>query len=58
MSSFENLMRNVRRFFPDAEVGEDNDGQVVIYTGLREDSDGQLIPFTDEEVSNVRHGEG
>lgn len=57
MSSFESLMRNVRRFFPDAEVGEDNDGQVVIYTGLQEGSDGQLVPLT-EEVSDVRHGEG
>lgn len=47
---FNDLMRKVLEFLPDAELLEDNDGQIVIYTGLRcvqEDMD--LIPFEVEE---------
>jgi hypothetical protein len=30
-----------------AEVGEDNDGQIVIYTGYRESEDGSLVKMED-----------
>jgi hypothetical protein len=32
--------------FPQAEVGEDNDGQLIIYTNLHQDPEtGQIVPF-------------
>lgn len=31
-----------------AEIGEDNDGQIVIYTNLFENEAGVLIPFSDD----------
>lgn len=34
--------------FPDMEVGTDNDGQIIVYTGTREGADGTLVPFADE----------
>lgn len=30
--------------FPDAEIGEDNDGQIVIYTNMH-DVDGRIVPM-------------
>lgn len=38
-------MDKVRRTFPDATVEEDNDGQLVIYTNLRENEDGNVVSF-------------
>ena len=34
--------------FPDAEVGQDNDGQLVIYTNLRLTADGSVVSFESE----------
>ena len=34
MSSLEELIRILFPILPDAEVGQDNDGQIVIYTGI------------------------
>lgn len=36
-----------------AEVGEDNDGQIVIYTGFRENENGNLERMDDEEHVHV-----
>lgn len=33
-TNIEILSRNIRVFFPNAEIAEDNDGQVVIYTNM------------------------
>lgn len=30
---------------PEASLGEDNDGQLVVYTNLRENAEGELVPF-------------
>jgi hypothetical protein len=35
MPALEELISVLLPILPDAEVGEDNDGQIVIYTGLR-----------------------
>jgi hypothetical protein len=46
----EEAMRAVLAVFPDAEVGSDNDGQLVVYTGCRVTKDFDLVPFAPEEV--------
>jgi hypothetical protein len=33
MRTYDDMMRAMLRYFPDAEVCEDNDGQLVVYTG-------------------------
>jgi len=39
----------VLSIFPDAELGEDNDGQLLIYTGLKVDSKGICSPMHEED---------
>lgn len=41
--------------YPKAELGEDNDGQLVIYTGLKQHDDGHIGPF-DEDVPSIEKG--
>lgn len=45
METVNDLLTQVLRLFPNAEIGEDNDGQLVIYTGLSEGADGVLEGF-------------
>ncbi len=33
--TFDEFMEKMLSVFPDAEAGQDNDGQLVIYTGLQ-----------------------
>lgn len=35
--------------FPNMEIGEDNDGQVIVYTGMRETQEGNLVAYTEAE---------
>jgi hypothetical protein len=42
-------MRLLLQIFPDCEVGSDNDGQLVVYTGCKIDGD-TLVPFSPEEA--------
>lgn len=37
------FMKHVFTAFPLAEIGEDNDGQLIIYTGLTEVRDGDML---------------
>lgn len=39
--NFGEFMNKVVEAFPDAEVGEDNDRQLIIYTNLQVDPDGE-----------------
>ena len=43
-------MRALLAIFPDAEVGSDNDGQLVVYTGCRVNEEFELVPFESAEV--------
>lgn len=42
--TFDEFMRKMLDVFPDAEVGTDNDGQLIIYTNLTE-RDGLVVEF-------------
>jgi hypothetical protein len=39
------MLNIIRQALPNASVGEDNDGQVVIYTDKRLDSQENLVPI-------------
>lgn len=39
------FMEKMLAAFPDAEVGEDNDRQLIIYTGLRHNFGGSVTPL-------------
>lgn len=39
------MLNIIRQVLPNASVGEDNDGQVVIYTDKRLDSQENLVPI-------------
>lgn len=42
------LMRRMLSLWPSAELGEDQDGQLVIYTGMRHSEDGaRVVPMED-----------
>ena len=43
--TFDDLMRRVLAIIPDATLDEDNEGQIVIYTGLEEDARGNIRQF-------------
>ena len=49
MKTFDDLIRVVLGIFPNAQLEEDNDGQIIIYTDLAEASDGSLVPIDVEE---------
>lgn len=41
--TFDEFMSKVVATFPNADVGEDNEGQLVIYTGLQFDKDTRTV---------------
>ena len=41
-------MQGILSVFPNATIGEDNDGQIVIYTDVRLVRGGTLVPFANE----------
>lgn len=47
--NFNEFMRKVREVFPNAEVGEDKDRQLVIYTNLMPDPDTEPGPGSDAD---------
>ena len=45
------LMAEILAILPEAEFGDDNDGQLIIYTNLKAGSDEYLRPFvSDDEI--------
>ncbi len=50
---FDDIMRMMLDMFPDMELGEDLDGQLVVYTGLQScSSDGYYGPMKEKEVTD------
>lgn len=45
------FLAKVLEVVPGAEIGEDNDGQIVIYTNMGIDEVGQVVPFEDGDDS-------
>lgn len=45
MKDVSELIEFVTLHFPTATIGEDNDGQIVIYTDLAETPDGWIVPY-------------
>ena len=43
---FNEIMNLILENFPNAELAEDNDGQLIIYTGLESDGNDLWIPIT------------
>lgn len=43
------LMQYIGEYLPDATIGEDNDGQLVIYTNLYETDEYMLATYNDED---------
>jgi hypothetical protein len=53
------LAKRLSKVFPKGNwsLDEDLDGQLIIYTGLREVEDGQLIDFESQEEPDVHLGD-
>jgi hypothetical protein len=47
--SLQELVEYLGEYLPEATVGEDNDGQLVIYTNLYETDKGELAYYNDPE---------
>ena len=47
--SLQELMEYLGEYLPEATVGEDNEGQLVIYTNLYETDMGNLAYYNDPE---------
>lgn len=43
--TFDEMVGQILQVLPNAVLDQDNDGQVVIYTGVREDADGNIHKF-------------
>ena len=39
------------KLFPDYAIDEDNEGGIIIYTGMKETDDDRYIPLTEQDVS-------
>ena len=49
---FDDIMSMVLENFPTAELGEDNDGQLIIYTGLKGTTGDMWHPIEEKEVTD------
>jgi hypothetical protein len=48
--TFDELMAAVLEILPEATIGEDNDGQLVVYTGLKEVTDWEELARFEEDA--------
>jgi hypothetical protein len=51
-SSLQKLVEAIDPILPDSTIGEDNDGQIVIYTGLEELAMGTIVTIDPVEDEN------
>lgn len=54
--TFDELMRAILAILPNAQLGEDNDGQIVVYTNKKQDSGGvvhEMVELTIDEALDV-----
>ena len=49
VTTFTELVNKIHAILPDATFAEDNEGQLIIYTGLIETDHDKLHPFTIDE---------
>lgn len=50
--TFDDLVQRVLQLCPDAEICRDNEGQIVVYTGMKEDGR-RLVPMAGEPVLSI-----
>lgn len=50
MTTMDEYMRDILKDFPKFEFGQDNDGQIVIYTGMTITAGGEVAEMDDEEL--------
>ena len=55
--TFDDFMRKMLDAFPNAQAGEDNDGQLIIYTDLMEDANGNVVSYIDSDEQEKEKGE-
>lgn len=49
---YDDIMKMMLDIFPEMELGEDNDGQLIVYTGLEcKNSEGFYSPIQEKEDS-------
>jgi hypothetical protein len=47
IKTFDDMMNAVLAIFPNAQLEEDNYGQIIVYTDLSLDSKDNVVPFED-----------
>lgn len=54
--TFDDLFAKISQTLPGAYYGQDNEGQLIIYTGLQETDDvlNELIPFIPEDEKDTK----
>lgn len=48
--TFDDLVQSVLQLCPDAEICRDNEGQIVVYTGMKDEGGGRLVFMEGEAV--------
>lgn len=49
MKNMDELMNKALELFPEALIEQEDDGNIVIITNLREDEDGNIVEFDEED---------
>lgn len=52
IKTFDDMMKAVLAIFPNAQLEQDNYGQVIVYTDLSLDSKDNVVPFEEDEDSD------
>jgi len=52
IKTFEDMMKAVLAIFPNAQLEQDNYGQVIVYTDLSLDSNDNVVPYEEDEDSD------